>query len=163
MWFTTLVRTGYALGVTNRYILGKHPQQDDVRLDERAERVCGMGVRVAFVDDSVDLLLLYEINFQDDKRFDIVGRERGSDDVVDLARRERPDVLCLDLYLETDDSLPLIRELKEAAPGTKVIVLSGSVRDDPVLGRALAAGADAYVDKMDWVDDLKSTILRLAA
>ena len=48
-------------------------------------------------------------------------------------------------------------------PQDQVIVLSGSVRDDPVLGRALAAGADAYVDKMDWVDDLKSTILRLAA
>lgn len=122
-----------------------------------------MGVRVLFVDDSVDLLLLYEINFEHDERFDIVGQERRSDKVVRLAREERPDVLCLDLYLETDDSLPLIREVKEATPDTKVIVLSGSVRDDPVLGRALAAGADAYVDKMDWVDDLKSTILRLTA
>ena len=122
-----------------------------------------MGVRVLFVDDSVDLLLLYEINFEHDERFDIVGQERRSDRVVRLALEERPDVLCLDLYLETDDSLPLIREVKEATPDTKVIVLSGSVRDDPVLGRALAAGADAYVDKMDWVDDLKSTILRLTA
>lgn len=122
-----------------------------------------MGVRVAFVDDSVDLLLLYEINFEDDERFDVVGREQSSDNVIDLARRVRPDVLCLDLYLESDDSLPLIRDVKEAAPETKVIVLSGSVRDDLVLGRALAAGADAYVDKLDWIDDLKSTILRLAA
>lgn len=122
-----------------------------------------MGVRVAFVDDSVDLLLLYEINFEDDERFDVVGREQSSDNVIDLARRVRPDVLCLDLYLESDDSLPLIRKVKEAVPETKVIVLSGSVRDDLVLGRALAAGADAYVDKMDWVDDLKSTILRLSA
>jgi DNA-binding NarL/FixJ family response regulator len=122
-----------------------------------------MGVRVAFVDDSVDLLLLYEINFEDDERFDVVGREKSADNVIDLTRRERPDVLCVDLYLDSDDSLPLIREVKETAPETKVIVLSGSVRDDLVLGRALAAGADAYVDKMDWVDDLKSTILRLSA
>ena len=122
-----------------------------------------MGVRVLFVDDSADLLLLYEINFEHDERFDIVGQERRSDKVVHLAREEHPDVLCLDLYLETDDSLPLIREVKEATPDMKVIVLSGSVRDDPVLGRALAAGADAYVDKMDWVDDLKPTILRLTA
>lgn len=122
-----------------------------------------MGVRVAFVDDSVDLLLLYEINFEHDERFDIVGQEQKSHKVIPLARRVRPDVLCLDLYLETDDSLPLIKEVKEATPETKVIVLSGSVRDDPVLGRALAAGADAYVDKMDWVDDLKDTILRLTA
>lgn len=122
-----------------------------------------MGVRVAFVDDSVDLLLLYQINFEDDDRFEIVGQEQQSDHVVDLARAERPDVVCLDLYLETDNSLPLIRDVKNAAPETKVIVLSGSVRDDLVLERALAAGADAYVDKLDWVDELKETILRLAA
>ena len=122
-----------------------------------------MGVRVAFVDDSPDLLLLYQINFEGDERFEIVGREQESGHVVDLARAERPDVVCLDLYLEAADSLPLIREVKDVVPGTKVIVLSGSVRDELVLGRALAAGADAYVDKLDWVDELKSTILRLAA
>lgn len=122
-----------------------------------------MGVRVAFVDDSVDLLLLYQINFEDDDRFEIVGQEQQPDHVVDLARAERPDVVCLDLYLETDNTLPLIRDVKSAAPDIKVIVLSGSVRDDLVLEQALAAGADAYVDKLDWVDELKDTILRLAA
>lgn len=122
-----------------------------------------MGVRVAFVDDSVDLLLLYQINFEDDDRFEIVGQEQESHLVIDLARDQQPDVVCLDLYLETEDSLPLIRDVKSVAPETKVIVLSGSVRDDPVLERAMAAGADAYVDKLDWVEDLKETILKLAA
>jgi len=122
-----------------------------------------MGVRVAFVDDSVDLLLLYEINFQLDERFEVVGQEQTSTNVIDLSRRERPDVLCLDLYLESDDSLPLIKELKDTLPSMKVIVLSGSVRDDSTLGKALDAGADAFVDKMDWIDDLKPAILKLTA
>jgi DNA-binding NarL/FixJ family response regulator len=122
-----------------------------------------MAVRVAFVDDSPELLLLYEIDFEHDDRFELVGQTRESKGVVALARRERPDVLCLDLYLETDDSLPLIRKVKDETPDTKVIVLSGSVRDDPVLGYALDAGADAYVDKMAWIEELKPTILRLTA
>jgi DNA-binding NarL/FixJ family response regulator len=121
-----------------------------------------MAVSVAFVDDSAELLFLYELDFGDDDRFELVGQAQERGGVIDLTRDTHPDVLCLDLYLDDDDSLSLIKEVKQHAPDTKVIVLSGSVRDDPVLTYALDAGADAYVDKMEWVNLLKPTILTLA-
>lgn len=62
------------------------------------------------------------------------------------ARRERPDVIVLDLMLGGTDSLLLITELSEAYPKTKILVLS-MMNEAIYAERAMRAGAIGYVMK----------------
>jgi two-component system response regulator NreC len=58
----------------------------------------------------------------------------------------RPKVLILDLHMPGEPSLPAIPALKEASPGTEIVVLT--MQADPAYAReALRAGAIGYVLK----------------
>ncbi len=63
-----------------------------------------------------------------------------------LAARTRPDCAIIDLLLQDDDGLKLVRELRRDFPGLRIIVLSML---DPALyqARALQAGAGVFVSK----------------
>ena len=66
--------------------------------------------------------------------------------LIEGARRLRPAVVVVDLSLGAGDMFSLVRELRERAPGAKVLLLT--VHDEPtVLHSVAAAGADGVVLK----------------
>ena len=78
--------------------------------------------------------------------FDVVGEAddglRGLEQAVALA----PDVAVIDIGLPGIDGIELTRRLRQAAPQTRVVILTMHDLDTEVLG-GLAAGADAYCVK----------------
>lgn len=84
--------------------------------------------------------------------FEVAELRPDDPDVESAVRRERPDVLLLDLQLPRQNGLDVLRALR-ADPATRtlrVIVASGSSRE----AEALAAGADAFLLKPYLPDDL---------
>ena len=69
-------------------------------------------------------------------------------DAVDLAARERPQVVVTDIMMPEMDGLEATKRIKLAWPETKVIVVTAFTQD---AHRAAASerGADAFVDKVD--------------
>ena len=65
---------------------------------------------------------------------------------IQAAERLSPEVVLLDVGLPGRSGLDVCRTLKQKAPGTRVVMLSGRAGDDDELA-GLAAGADAYLAK----------------
>jgi DNA-binding NarL/FixJ family response regulator len=69
----------------------------------------------------------------------------------------RPDLAIVDLSLENGSGLDLIRSIKEAAPETRVLVLS--MHDEALFAeRALRAGAHGYIMKQEAISGLVHAI-----
>jgi len=63
-----------------------------------------------------------------------------------MARRERPALMLLDLFMPRRSGLEVLNAMAEASPDTRVLVIS-SMDAEPVVKQALAAGAVGFVGK----------------
>jgi DNA-binding NarL/FixJ family response regulator len=74
----------------------------------------------------------------------------------------KPDLAIVDLSLEDANGLDLIRSLREAAPGVRVLVLS--MHDEALFAeRALRAGAHGYIMKQEAIDGLVHAVQEVLA
>jgi two-component system response regulator DesR len=72
---------------------------------------------------------------------------RDGREAVALARRYEPHVALVDLFVGEESGPDIAQQLREAWPGTRVLLISGAGRISP--GAARAAGADGFILK-DW-------------
>ena len=76
-----------------------------------------------------------------------------------LCRRQKPDVILLDLVLPDRDGLDLLDELGTASPKSKIIGLSG-YSDEYTVYRALGSSLHGFVDKNDHTSAQLATAIR---
>lgn len=103
-------------------------------------------IRVLIVDDDplVRSALSLMIGGQND--IEVVAEAADGRAGVDLARRERPDVVLMDIRMPVLSGLEATRELRADPEAAKVIILTTFAADDYVV-EALAVGADGFVLK----------------
>ena len=109
------------------------------------------------VDDSEDLRMLLRLKLESWERYQIVGEAGDGASAVELAAREQPDLVMLDLAMPEMDGLQALPLIREAVGHVRVIVLSGF--DQMIMaGKAKAAGADGFLEKGVPMEDLERTI-----
>jgi DNA-binding NarL/FixJ family response regulator len=82
---------------------------------------------------------------------------------LEVCRRMQPDLVILDLALPDGDGLDLVDELLSAAPGCRIIALSGYT-DQFTLHRALRSRLHGFVDKNEQtIDQLNEGIRTVMA
>jgi DNA-binding NarL/FixJ family response regulator len=86
-----------------------------------------------------------------------VAQAADGREAVELARRHRPDVILMDLDMPTVDGVEAIREIRQADPEAKIIVLTAYDSDDRILD-AIRAGARGYLLKGVPRDELTRAI-----
>jgi DNA-binding NarL/FixJ family response regulator len=93
--------------------------------------------------------------------FDVVVMVADELSLLTAIRRLMVDLVVMDVSLSpSSDGLALIRRLRQAFPGTRLIVLS--VHDErAVCDAVLAAGADGFVVKRSIVSDLLPAVDRV--
>jgi len=102
--------------------------------------------RVVIADDSDDVRILLRVQLEMDGRFAVVGEASDGAAVVEVAREQQPDLIVLDLAMPRVDGLAALPLLREAAPGARLVVLSGF--DPLTVGpKVIAAGASRCVEK----------------
>ncbi|MDQ6805994.1 MAG: response regulator transcription factor [Actinomycetota bacterium] len=72
---------------------------------------------------------------------------RTGAEAVELARRHRPDVALVDLFLAGESGADVCESILEASSTTRVLLISGAGKISPYAARA--AGASGFVSK-DW-------------
>ncbi|MET1073216.1 MAG: response regulator transcription factor, partial [Umezawaea sp.] len=93
---------------------------------------------------------------------EVVAQVGSGDEVVEAARRVRPDVALLDVQMPGKDGLTAAAELKVALPGCRVIVCTTFGRPG-YLSRAMAAGALGFVVKDAPPEQLVDAVRRVHA
>jgi two-component system invasion response regulator UvrY len=80
---------------------------------------------------------------------------------LDLYRRERPDLVILDLNLVGSSGLELLRRLLQTDKAAKVLILSMH-SESVYAARALQAGARGYVSKSAGAEELVDAVRQVA-
>jgi two-component system response regulator EvgA len=79
-------------------------------------------------------------------RYDVIGEAATGAAAIDEAARLKPDIVLVDIGLPDGSGLELVRRIRTAAPGTRVVLISSRQAAD--YGARLAgAGADGFIDK----------------
>jgi DNA-binding NarL/FixJ family response regulator len=78
--------------------------------------------------------------------FAVIGEASRGDEAVAMVADEPPDVILLDLHLPDGNGADFCRQLRQASPESKVLILS-AYDDDQEVSAALIAGASGYVLK----------------
>jgi DNA-binding NarL/FixJ family response regulator len=109
--------------------------------------------RVLVVEDVPELSRLLEMTFELDGRFEPVGTASSGGAALDLAAREQPDAIVLDVAIEGIDGIDVLPLLRRVVPNARIIVFTGHDNDD-LRKEALDAGASAWVLKGGDLDRL---------
>ena len=109
--------------------------------------------KVLVVEDVPELSRLLEMTFELDGRFEPVGTASSGGAALDLAAREQPDAIVLDVAIEGIDGIDVLPLLRRVVPNARIIVFTGHDNDD-LRKEALDAGASAWVLKGGDLDRL---------
>jgi two-component system alkaline phosphatase synthesis response regulator PhoP len=105
-----------------------------------------MKEKILIVEDEKDITKMLEYNLKKEG-FRVLSAGDG-EDALDLATREHPDLVILDLMLPGMDGLEVCKELKKetkTAPIPIIMLTAKSQESDKVIG--LELGADDYITK----------------
>ena len=121
-----------------------------------------MSIRLLLADDQVLVrqALAALLELEDD--FEVVAEVGRGDQVVDAARRARPDVALLDIEMPGLDGLAAAAALAQELPDVRVIILTTFGRPGH-LRRAMESGALGFVVKDAPAEQLADAVRRVAA
>lgn len=114
-------------------------------------------IRVFLVDDVKELRELLRLTLAEDPRIEVVGEASDGRAGVRGVAETQPDVVLLDLSMPDMDGLEAIPQMREQAPGARVVVLSGHEAGRISL-EALDQGATRYVNKASNLDAIRAVI-----
>ena len=92
----------------------------------------------------------------------VCGEARDGQEALDIALRESPDIVVLDVSLPILNGVALTRRLQTERPGVRVLLFTMH-DDDETVGSGLAAGARGYILKSDPQVNLQAAISALGA
>jgi DNA-binding response OmpR family regulator len=113
--------------------------------------------KIALIEDDADLFALVKYNLEKEG-FAFVGAQTGRG-VIDLCRRERPDLVLLDIMLPDSDGLDIckgIRQHPELAHIPVIFLTARASETDRIVG--LELGANDYIVKPFFVRELIARI-----
>lgn len=118
-------------------------------------------IRVVVVDDEALIRSGFELILGASPDISVVGTSSGGDAVATV-RRERPDVVLLDIRMPDVDGLTVLRELRMMPDPPVVAMLTTFDADDYIL-TALRRGAAGFLLKDTEPDHLAQLVRTLAA
>ena len=116
-----------------------------------------MPCRIVICDDQPGFRQLMTLVLGLESGLEVVGEAADGNSVVHVVAELDPDVLLLDIAMPHRDGIDALPEIKLAAPRTSVVMLS-AFASETMRRRALAAGADGFLEKGADVSDLVAQI-----
>lgn len=120
-----------------------------------------MGARVLVVDDAVFMRHMIK-GILSGMGCEIVGEAADGNEALSKYRELRPDLVTLDLIMPHKGGLDALKEIREADPAAKVVVISAIDQRQPLMD-ALKLGAADYVVKPFEKDRVEEAIGRVIA
>jgi DNA-binding NarL/FixJ family response regulator len=110
------------------------------------------------VDDAANLRELLTLLLDTEDDFEVVGSACDGEQALVAAESLLPDIVLLDLAMPVMDGMQALPGLRKLLPTATIVIFSG-FEQASLIDEALAAGADAYLEKgasvMQLVDLLR--------
>jgi two-component system, NarL family, nitrate/nitrite response regulator NarL len=114
-------------------------------------------LKLLIVDDNDLFVSALEGFLETEASLEVIARAANGVVAVELAADLQPDVVLMDLSMPSVDGFEATAMVREQAPESAIVVLTGS--DDPAdQERARAAGAAGYITKDRILGELVATI-----
>jgi DNA-binding NarL/FixJ family response regulator len=120
--------------------------------------VATKAARVLIADDQTLFRAGLGRLLNEDSRVEVVGQALDGADAVKQALKLKPDVVLMDLKMPGVDGIEATRQITEADPTIKVLILTTFETDSNVI-QALKAGASGYVLKDSSPDAIVSSVV----
>ena len=120
--------------------------------------VAAKAVRVLIADDQTLFRAGLARLLNEDSRVEVVAQATDGADAAKLVAKLKPDVVLMDLKMPKLDGIEATRQIMEADPAVKVLILTTFETDSQVI-QALKAGASGYVLKDSSADAIVSSIV----
>ena len=118
--------------------------------------------RVGIVEDHTAILELMKSAIEEEPGFRVTGSARDLAEARELCRRERPDLIILDLGLPDGSGLTLLKETRTLCPHSRIVVFSANLRPGTIRA-ALLAGAHGLVEKTAALEEFLLALRTVAA
>lgn len=119
-------------------------------------------IRVLIVDDHVIVREGLQILLGEESGFDVVGAAGDGESALALIKKQKPDVVLMDLVMPGMDGIETTRRALAQDPSTRVLVLTTFAEDQRVRD-AIQAGAIGYLLKDVLKPELLNAIRSAAA
>jgi len=117
-------------------------------------------MRVLLVDDH-PLFLDGLKNLLSGRGVQVAATARDGLEALEKARRERPDVILMDIQMPRCDGLAATRLIKAELPQIKIVMLTMSGEDDDLF-EAIKSGASGYLLKTQDTEDFFTRLMELS-
>ncbi|HEV3103802.1 MAG TPA: response regulator transcription factor [Candidatus Dormibacteraeota bacterium] len=122
-----------------------------------------MTIRVAIADDQTLVRAGFRMIVESQPDMEIAGEAGDGQGAIDLVKRERPDVVLMDIRMPRMDGIAATRTITGGAgSSTRVVILTTYELDEYVFD-ALGAGASAFLLKAAPPEDLVRAIRVVAS
>lgn len=119
-------------------------------------------ISVLIADDQALVRSGLRLILESEADISVVAEAENGEEAVRVSRRERPDVVLMDVRMPVMDGLEATKQITQALADTRVIVLTTFDLDDYVYG-ALRAGAGGFLLKDAQGDELVQAVRIIAA
>ena len=114
-------------------------------------------VSVLLVDDHTVVRQGLRALLQPEEDIEVIGEAENGREAVQLARRNPPDVVLMDIAMPLLNGLEASRQILKNSPSTRVLVLT-SYSDDECVHQLTDAGVSGYLIKQTAANDLVKAI-----
>lgn len=123
-------------------------------------------IRVLVADDHELFRRGLEMVLQSEDDIDVVGEASDGDEAVELAGRDVPDLVLMDVRMPAGrvhaDGIAATKAIKDAVPGARILMLTISDEEED-LYEAIKAGASGYLLKEISIEEVADAIRHVHA
>lgn len=123
--------------------------------------MAGKRISILIVDDN-DIMRTVLRGVVRGDHYEVVGEASNGNLAIDLARRLKPDIVCLDVMMPEKNGLEALNEIKAARPETEVVMITGNA-DVGTVQEAIMGGAGGFIIKPFNAARVLDTLDKVAA
>ena len=112
--------------------------------------------RVLIVDDAAFMRMMIK-DILEKNGFEVIGEANNGIKAVEMYKKEKPDVVTMDITMPDMDGIQAVKEIKLFDPNAKVIMCSAMGQQTMVMD-AIRAGARDFIVKPFQVDRVLEAI-----
>jgi DNA-binding NarL/FixJ family response regulator len=114
-------------------------------------------IRILVVDDHVILRQGISVMLNQEDGFEVIGEAENEREAVSLTTELKPDIVLVDMFLETSSGLDTAKQLLRVSPNTRIVLFASS-NDEKLLFEAIRIGVHGYLQKTLSIDDLRRAL-----